>query len=87
MEKEAEERTVQSCFKVVQCPSDTVNLIVTSSRTRQYLTKLLPEADLVIWNVSADQLEHESDFQDGRLAGKMRENRHFKSIVTLKVPQ
>ena len=62
MEKEDEDRTIQSCFKVVQCPPDAVSLAVSSQRTRQYLTNLLPEADLIIWNISTEQVENDSDF-------------------------
>ena len=56
LEKGDVERDIQSCSRVVECPPDTARVAATSGRARQYLTPLLQQADLVIWNVSKDQL-------------------------------
>ena len=50
--KEAKVRALQSCAKVIECPSDTAHFIVQSSaHHRQFLANVMSENDLVIVDV------------------------------------
>ena len=53
--KEAKVRALQSCAKVIECPSDTAHFIVQSSaHHRQFLANVMSENDLVIVDVQQE---------------------------------
>ena len=87
--KEKSVQTLQSCTKVVECPSDTA--LVTAQGTpltRKFLNDVMSNADLIIVDVDKDYMtENDSNaFSESRLAGLIRQHTEANYIFTVQIP-
>ena len=87
--KEKSVQTLQSCAKVVECPSDTALVTAQGTpQTRKFLNDVMNSADLIIVDVDKELLTEKdgNEFSESRLAGLIRQHSDANYIFTVQIP-